>query len=72
MFGAVFGGVADKDLGPRPRSLSAQGRGVRGRLGAFFVQVGVDILCREIRDENELVEKGSEVSVNSNTFITTI
>lgn len=57
MFGAVFRGVADEDFGPRPRSLCAQDRGVRGRLGALFVQVGVDVFCGEIRDER--VQQGS-------------
>lgn len=51
MFGAVFSGVADEDFGPRPRSVCAQGCGLRGRLRALFVQVGVDVLCGEIRDE---------------------
>lgn len=63
MFGAVFSGVADEDFGPRPRSLCAQSGGVRGRLGDFFVQVGVDVLCGEIRDERVQPGLGGRFSV---------
>lgn len=61
MFGTVFTGVTDEDLGSRPGSVSVQSGGLRGRLRAFFVQVGVNILCRRIQDQRRESNQDQEI-----------
>lgn len=46
VFGAVFAGVADEDLGPGPGPLCAQDSSVQGRLRALLIQVRVDVLWK--------------------------
>lgn len=52
VLGTVSVGVADEDLGTRPRALRDQRRALVGRLAALLIQLAVDVLYTR-RDDTQ-------------------